>query len=157
MGASPLFPLFIVLFFLGIASLGRNQLELTQAPTISVANTTLQAATFLKYRSVVTAYAQAHPGWTGTVPASYLSSQGVSAAAQGQISHQVVASAAGRQLIAYAALAGTGYEVYRQAQGDAAIGVVANGQFQSFNPGAPVALPIAVPNGDVVSFMEVGT
>jgi hypothetical protein len=156
MGASPLFPLFVALFFLGIAGLGRNHFETIRNQTAVAADTVLQAGTFLRYRDVVTVYTLAHPGWTGTVPASYLNDQGITAAVRERISHQVVASTAGRQIVVYASMAGQGYEVYRQVEGDASIGLVVNGQFQSFGQGAPAALPITVPSGDVISFVEVG-
>lgn len=156
MGASPLFPLFVALFFLGIAALGRNHLEMSRSQTTTVADTVLQAGAFLHYRGVVTAYAAAHPGWTGTVPAAHLDGQGITTTVQGQLSHQVVASTAGRQVVVYAGMPGKGYEVYRQAEGDASIGVAVNGQFQSFNQGPPAALPIAVPDGSVISFVEAG-
>lgn len=156
MGASPLFPLFVALFFLGIASLGRNHFEMSRSQTTVVADTVVQAGAFLRYRDIVTAYAVAHTGWTGTVPTAYLNDQGVTAAVRDCISHQIVASAAGRQVVVHATMAGKGYEIYRQAEGDASIGLVVNGQFQSFNQGTPTALPIAVPSGDVISFVEVG-
>jgi hypothetical protein len=156
MGASPLFPVFIVVFFLGISALSRNHLEANRSQTTSVAESVLQAGTFLRYREVVTAYAVAHPSWTGVVPATYLASQGINAAVQGQIGHQIVSSAAGRQALVYASLAGRGYEIYRQAGADASIGLVVAGQFQSFNQGTTAALPVAIPNGNVISFVEVG-
>lgn len=157
MGASPLFPLFIAIFFLGVASLGRNHFEMSQHQTTTVADIALQASAFLRYRDVVTAYAVAHPGWTGSVSAAYLSDRGIAAAVRDRISHQVVASTAGRQVLVYTSMAGNGYEIYRQAEGDASIGQVVNGQFQSFNQGTPAALPIAIPTGDVISFVEVGS
>ena len=156
MGASPLFPLFVALFFLGVASLGRNHLEMSQSQTTTVADITLQAGAFLRYRDVVTAYAVAHPGWTGTVPATYLNDQGIAAAVRDRVSHQVVASTAGRQVLVYTSMAGNGYEVYRQAEADASIGQVVNGQFQPFNQGTLAVLPVAIPSGNVISFVEVG-
>ena len=156
MGASPLFPLFVALFFLGVGSLARNHLDMSQSKTTAVADVALQAGAFLRYRDVVTAYAVAHPGWTGSLSATYLNDQGIAAAVRDRVSHQVVASTAGRQILVYASLAGNGYEVYRRAEGDASIGLVVSGQFQSFSQGTPAALPIVIPNGDVISFVEVG-
>jgi hypothetical protein len=157
MGASPLFPLFIALFFLGVASLGRNHLEMSQSQTTAVANVASQASAFLRYRDVVTAYAVAHSGWTGSVSAAYLNDHGIATAVRDRVSHQVVASSAGRQILVYTSMTGNGYEVYRQAEGDASIGLAVSGQFQPFNQGASVTLPVAVPNGDVISFVEVGS
>lgn len=157
MGASPLFPLFVAVFFLGVAALTRNHVEMNQVSTVAAANAALQAATFLNYRSVVTTYAQTHPGWTGTVPAAVLTAQGITVTAQGQIGHQVVASTSGRQLVVFAGMPGKEYEVFRLAEGDVAIGLAVNGQFKPFNQGPAAALPITIPNGNVVSFVEVGS
>lgn len=156
MGASPLFPLFIAMFFLGVAALNRNHNDMVRSQTTIAASSVLEAGTFLNYRSVVTAYTQAHSGWTGTVPSAYLSAQGITTQVQGQITHQVVSSATGRQVVVFANMAGKGFEVYRQEEGDGSIGLMVNGQFQPFDQGAPAALPIAVSNGNVVSFVEVG-
>lgn len=157
MGASPLFPLFVAMFFIGVTALTRNHVEMNQAKVAAEASAALQAGTFLNYRSVVTAYAQAHPGWIGSMPVDVLTAQGVSLAAQGLIGHQVVASGAGRQLIVFAGMPGKEYEVFRRAEGDAAIGLAFNGQFQPFNQGPAAALPITIPNGNVVSYVEVGS
>ena len=157
MGASPLFPLFIALFFLGIAALGRNHYEANLNQMRLEAESALQAGTFLYYRQIVSAYVLTHAGWTGSLSSADLAAQGIPLAVQESIGHVVVASAAGRQLIVYADMNGKGYEVYRQAEGDASIGQVVNGQFQSFNQGTPVPLPVTVPDGDVISFIEVGS
>jgi hypothetical protein len=159
MGASPLFPLFMAIFFLGIAALGQNYYETTRSQTFAVADTALTASAFLHYRSAVMAYIEANPGWTGHVPAAWLTNLGISATTQQLISHQVITSTAGRQLLIYADMPGNGYEIYKQAEGDASIGTALEGRFVSFNTssqGTPVALPIAVPNRYVVSFIEVG-
>ncbi len=156
MGASPLFPLFVAIFFLGVSALGLDYLALSQTISASTSSARIQAGGFLRYRDVVTAYAIANPGFTGTVPGSHLSGQGISGAVQSQVSHRVLASTAGRQVVVFASMPDKGFEAFRIAEGDASIGTVAGGQFQPFVQGITTALPLAIPDGNVVSFVEVG-
>lgn len=155
MGATPLFPLFIALFCLWLLAEGKTYAEISQDITQS-ASAALQAGTFLTYRQVVTAYLIARPGAVGTVPTAHLSGQGISNQVQAQIGHLTVPSAAGRQLIVFTEQA-NGLEVFRQAENDAAIGRVKNGQFEPYLIGGMAsALPVALPEGYVVSFVEIG-
>jgi hypothetical protein len=155
MGASPLFPLFMAIFFFGVVALNRNYAETIESQTFTVAETSLAASAFLRYRSAVVTYAQKNPGWTGQVPADWMTGQGISATTQALVNHQVFTNTAGRIAIVHADMRGQGYAVYAQAKGDAAIGLVINSQFQSFNRAPPAALPISVPDGDVISFAQV--
>lgn len=156
MGATPLFPLFILIFVWGISALTQDQAEASRIVTMSSSTNALQAETFLTYRRVVSAYLVGHPGYVGTVPSAYLSDQGISSGVQAQIGHLAVTSAAGRQLLVFAQQT-NGFEVFRQAENDAAIGRVKNGLFEPFITGGTVtALPTALPEGYVVSFVEIG-
>lgn len=156
MGASPLFPLFVALFFLAVAAVSKNYLALSQTMSSTTAITRLQAGAFLHYREAVTAYTLATPGFTGTVPASYLSGQGLAGTVQTEVSHRVLASPAGRQVLVFAAMPDKGFEAFRLAENDAAIGTVAGGLFQPFVQGVTTGLPVVIPDGYVVSFVEVG-
>ncbi len=156
MGASPLFPLFVAIFFLAIGALTKSYVALSQTVSPSSSSSYVQAGSFLRYRDAVTAYTLSMPGFTGMVPSSYLSDQRLSAAVQSEFSHLVLATTTGRQVLVYAAMSDKGFEAFRLAEGDAAIGKSAGGLFQPFLQGATVALPIAIPDGQVVSFVEVG-
>lgn len=156
MGATPLFPLFVALFFLGIAGLIQNHTQANRHVTTAGQENTLQAGIFLSYRQAVTAYLVGHSGYVATVPSTYLNEQGISGTVQAQIGHMVVVSATGRQLLVFAPQT-NGFEVFRLADNDAAIGRVNNGQFVPYILGGMAsALPVALPEGYVVSFVEIG-
>lgn len=155
MGATPLFPLFIAIFLLGIAALNQNYAESVQKPSAS-SEAQLQAGSFLSYRQTVTTYLVAHPGSLSQVPVAHLNAQGISSAVQAQIGHAVVANGSTRQLVVFSQLA-NGFEVFRASENDAAIGIVKTGQFVPFLIGGlPTPLPMTLPEGYVVSFVDLG-
>lgn len=119
------------------------------------------ATTFLAYRNAVSSYMQVNPSFTGTVPAASLSGQFSATFLANAGNYISPTGAAGRVITSWAKVSnGTVQQAVTQAGVDASIGTSGGSTWISGAPGAissPVALTTAVPAGDIVSVIQIGS
>jgi hypothetical protein len=157
-----LLPVAVLTFFIGIFAIERNH-----AQDMMPQPTTLQAEysgqTFIAYRNAVSIYQQTNPTYIGTVSNAMLAALG------SQFSAPFLASAgnaitatgtSGRVITSYAALPpGSITTALTATQNDASLGIASGLTWTSYAQGissTPVTLATAVPNGDVVSVIQIG-
>lgn len=161
-----LLPLVVLSFLLGIVAIERNRAQDILPPAI-VTQADQSGRTFVAYRNAVAVYQQNNPAFTGAVSNAALSAQG------SQFSSTFLASAgnaitaigggAGRVVTAYAALPGGSITAALDAtQNDASLGMASGTTWTSFAQSAgvnntPVPLTTPVPNGNVVSVVQIGS
>lgn len=161
-----LFPVLVLSFFIGIVAIERNHAQgILPPPTETQAEQS--GRTFVAYRNAVAVYQQNNPAFTGTVSNAALAAQG------SQFSSAFLASAGnaitaigggpGRVVTSYAALpAGAITAALDATQNDASLGMASGTTWTSFAQGAgvnntPVSLATPVPNGNVVSVVQIGS
>jgi hypothetical protein len=152
-------PLILVAIFAGLSALGDDYAK-SVLPSETTANAERAAEYFLAYRNAVVTFQRSNPGFTGSVSAAALAAQG------NQFSPDFLATAgngitavgsAGRVITVYASLlAGAGNDVVNAADNDASIGVASGSTWTSYTGGEAEPLAIAVPNGAVVSVIQMG-
>lgn len=162
MGASPLFPLIVVLTMLGCGAIVTHFAAHTPAAQhIAATSTSTEASAFLAYRAAVANYLASNPTFVGSVPFANLVARGAPTSMQGVASNTISTFGAnGRIVMAYAVLSpGAVQSAFAQSDNDASLGVAtAANSWTSLNPGSqPFPLPIStIPQGAIVSVIQVG-
>jgi len=107
-------------------------------------------STFVSYKQAVQSYVSANAGYTGTVPASLLSS---SAGAQSSgYGNTVIRNDTGTQIVTWAPGNGLALnDALAASEGDRAIGISTGTRWQTPLGGDMGPLPFAIPSGDLVS------
>ncbi len=155
-----LMPLMILAFFGSMIAFQQIHVRDNVAPVI-VSRASTAAQSFLAYRAAVGLYLQINPTFTGTVTPAMLVAQGAQfpAAFIGSAGNAITATANnGRVITCFAALpSGAITAVLALSENDASVGI-ANGPNWSSSAlnGAPVPLASAVPNGNIVSVVQIG-
>jgi hypothetical protein len=156
-----LLPVVVLSFFIGIIAIERNHAQAILPPAI-VSEAIQNGQTFLAYRNAVAVYQRNNPTFTGTVSSAALAAQG------NQFSAMFLASAsnaitstgvAGRVVTCYAALTPGALRAASDAtENDASLGMASGTSWTSAGLGATVTpLSTPVPNGDVVSVVQIGS
>lgn len=156
-----LLPLVVLSFFIGLIAIERNHAQDILSPAI-VTQAEQNGQTFVAYRNAVAVYQQNNPVFTGTVSSAMLAAQG------SQFSSAFLASAGntitstgstGRVVTCYAALSsGAITAALDVTQNDASLGIASGTSWTSAAYGAtPMPLATSVPNGDVVSVVQIGS
>lgn len=156
-----LIPLAAFAFFMSLVVAERNHAQnILPAPIITQANVGGQM--FIAYRNAVAVYQQNNPSFIGAAP--------ITTSPTGQFSADflalagnnitVTASGTGRVITTYAALPpGSITHALALTQNDASLGIASGTNWTSAAQGVnttPVPLATAVPNGDVVSVVQIG-
>lgn len=157
-----LLPVAVMSFFIGLIAIERNHAQdmLPQATTMQAE---YNGQTFVKYRNAVAVYQKNNPAFTGTVTTAMLTALG------SQFSSVFLASAgnaitavgsSGRVITCYAALPpGAITTALTATQNDASLGMASGTTWTSYAQGVsttPIALATTVPDGDVVSVVQIG-
>lgn len=157
-----LLPLAVLSFFIGVFAIERNHAQDLMPPTVQ-----LQAAqsgqVFVSYRNAVALYQKNNPVFTGTVTSAMLTAQGsqFSATFLSSAGNAITATGvSGRVVTCYAALSsGALTAALNASQNDASLGIASGTTWTSYAQGAvatPVPLATTVPNGDIVSVVQIG-
>lgn len=155
-----LLPVIVLSFLLGIVAIERNHAN-EILPTSAVTQSTQDGQTFVSYRNAVAVYQQNNPSFTGTVSNTQLLTQG------SQFSPTFLASAgnaitatgiSGRIITCYAALTPSALAAASNAtDNDASLGIASGTSWTSTAQGAtPITLATTVPNGAIVSVVQIG-
>lgn len=160
-----LLPVAVLSFFLGIIAMEKTNVTNTLPPAIAT-QAEQGGQTFVAYRNAVAVYQQAHPTFTGSVTSAILAAQGnqFSPAFLALAGNAITATGtAGRIITCYAALPPASITYALDAtQNDASLGMASGttwtsfAQVVGFTP-TPVLLATPVPNGNVVSVIQIGT
>lgn len=155
-----LLPLTVLSFFLGIAAIERNHVQGILPPTI-VLQATQNGQMFVAYRNAVEVYLRNNPTFTGTVSSAALAAQGTTFTAAFLASTNNVITAtgvSGRVITCYTALtAGTLVAARAATENDASFGMSSGTTWTSSEFGSTaIPLPTPVPNGNVVSLIQIG-
>lgn len=159
-----LLPILLLVAFLGIGALFAEQAHVT---SVSVAKTyaSTAAASFLLYRNAVLAYLEANRG--APAASGSLASSAVVPFLPAGTNATNFPAGAGNAIVVGAGMIRTAY-IFATAvpgelgalgpafQGNASFGMVANGQWSSSSLGIAGAVPTGVPNGDIISVVQVG-
>lgn len=155
-------PLLVLSFFIGIGAIERNHVQ-DVLPQAMVTQAALSGQMFVAYRNAVTVYQHNNSAFTGTVSNAALSAQGsqFSSSFLASASNAITAGVSGRVITCYAALPpGAVTAALDATQNDASIGMASGTSWISFAQGVnytPVPLATSVPNGDVVSVIQIGS
>ena len=156
-----LLPLAVLSFFLGIITVERTRSQ-DILPAAIVIQATVSGQMFVAYRNAVAVYMQNNPTFTGTVSNAALAAQGnlFSAAFLASTSNVITSTGvAGRVITCYAALTTGALAAASDAtENDASLGMASGATWTSIATGAS-AVPLAssVPNGNVVSVVQIGS
>lgn len=144
MGAAPLYTLVFLIFFGGIfavegVALKKNTLH---------ARSSASASAFILYRDAVMSYAISNPTYLGSAPINWNGVTGGNA---------IVQTGQGRSVICYAVLPGGSLsDALRLSSNDASLGVaVTTSTWSSYMGGSLQTLPITVPQGSVVAYVQI--
>jgi hypothetical protein len=154
-----LLPSIVLSFFLGLIAIERNYAQDRLPPTIA-----LQAAqsgqTFVAYRNAVAVYQKNNPTFTGTVSNAALAAQGNQFPSVFLVSASNAITAtgvAGRVITCYAALStGAISAALAATETDASLGMASGLNWISSAFGTSTLLATSVPNGNVVSVIQIG-
>ncbi len=158
-----LMPLLVFALFLGLNAIESTQVNKT-LPSSTVIQATHDGSQFIAYSNAVATYLTLNPGFVGVVPAATLIAQG------NQFSAEFLATAGnnitqigvgtGRIVTCFANISPASVTAALQiTANDASIGIANGGNWISYAQNAnqaPQALATAVPNGDVVSVVQIG-
>ena len=156
-----LLPIAVFAFFLGIVVAERNHSQDILPPSI-VTQADESGQMFVAYRNAVAIYQQNNPTYVGVAPITATPTGQFSAAFLSTAGNAitVTASGTGRVITSYAALpAGAITVALAITQNDASLGMATGTTWTSYAQGVnttPVPLATAVPNGDVVSVVQIG-
>jgi hypothetical protein len=155
-----LMPLMILAFFGSVIAFQQTHVK-DNVASAKVSQASTSAQSFLAYRAAVGIYLQNNPAFTGTVTSAMLSAQGVQFPAGfiASAGNAITATANnGRVITCFAALpTGAITVALTLSENDASLGI-ANGTNWSSSAlnGALVPLATAVPNGNIVSVVQIG-
>lgn len=155
-------PLAVLSFFISLIAIERNHAQSILPPS-TVAQAEQSGQTFVAYRNAVSVYQQNNPAFTGTVPGTALTAQFSSAfLASAGNTITAIGGGAGRIITCYAALPPNSITAALKAtDNDASLGMASGTNWTSFaqvigfTP-VPIALATSVPNGNVVSVVQIG-
>lgn len=156
-----LLPLAAFAFFMSIVFSERNHAQnILPAPAITQASVSGQM--FIAYRNAVALYQQNNPTFIGSAPITASPTNQFSATFLAVAGNNITATASGtgRVITTYAALpAGAITTALALTQNDASLGLANGTTWTSYAQGVnttPITLSTAVPNGDVVSVVQIG-
>ena len=158
-----LFPMLVFAIWAGIFAIENTQTE-KSLPKASYMQASGDGQQFIVYRNAVATYLQANPAFIGSVPSSTLISQGnrfssTFIASTGNYISQV-GSSTGRVITCYSSLApGAITAALKQTSNDASLGIASGTNWTSYAQGVintPQPLATTVPNGNVVSVIQIG-
>lgn len=154
-----LLPVIVLSFFLSVITVERNRAQ-DSLPPANALQAVQSGQTFVAYRNAVAVYQMNNPTFTGTVSNAALAAQG------SQFSSVFLASAnnaitatgvAGRVITCYAALpAGSLSAALAATESDASLGIASGTTWTSAAFGSSTPLATTVPNGNVVSVVQIG-
>ena len=153
-------PLMALAFFGSVIAFQQSHIK-DNVVSARVSSAMTAAQSFLAYRAAVAVYLQNNPTFTGTVTSVMLTAQGAQFPASfiASAGNAITATANnGRVITCYAALpTGTISAALSLSENDASLGI-ANGTNWSSTVlnGALVPLATAVPNGNIVSVVQIG-
>ncbi|HIH2745249.1 TPA: hypothetical protein ACYLN4_000927 [Burkholderia lata] len=155
-----LMPVVVFAFFTGLLAIYRLQ-STTITPQTQVLQAVQSGQTFIAYANAVAVFLKSNPSFVGTVSAPQLAAQGTpfSAPFLASAGNAVTPfGAAGRTITTYALLpAGAINTIVSATGGDAAYGLSSGSTWTSVAPGSSAqALATSVPNGSVVSVIQIG-
>ena len=158
-----LFPLLVLSIFTGLFAIESTQTTIgLPMPTVTQSNEDGQQ--FVLYRDSVAVFLQNNPAYIGSVPTATLKAQGYQFSADflavsGNRITQVGAGT-GRVITCYSNLSpGAVTAALVATSNDASLGMATGGNWTSYAQGvinAPQLLATAVPDGDVVSVIQIG-
>jgi hypothetical protein len=160
---SYLFPLLVLAIFTGVFAVEATRTSVT-LPDQKVIQATGDGQQFVRYCAAVTSYLQSNPAFIGSVSSAALAAQGSQFPTQfltssGNAITQIGAGT-GRVITCYGNLApGAVTTALATTDNDASYGIASGGTWTSYAQGAvmaPQALATAVPNGYVVSVVQIG-
>lgn len=157
-----LLPLVVLTLFVSVFAIERNRAQDTMPPAVAI-QAVQSGQMFVAYRNAVAAYQNSNPSFTGTVSAAALLAQGnqFSAAFLASAGNAITATAGGGRVITCFASLPTGSinAALDAAQNDPSLGMAWGANWTSYAPGAsytPTPLATSVPNGAVVSVVQIG-
>lgn len=159
-----LYPLLVLAFFQGLFAIEKARTTAI-APVPSVQRAAWDGREFVAYRDAVSTYLQANPAYIGSVSSAALIAQGNQFSAQflsvaGNYISQV-GGGSGRVITCYARLStGAITAALNATSNDASLGMAAGGNWTSYAQGVsttPQPLATTVPDGDVVSVVQIGS
>ncbi len=158
-----LFPALVLAIFTGIFAIQNTQTAIALPPPL-VAKATTDGQNFISYRNSVAAYLQTNSAYIGSVPSASLIAQGYQfpasfLASSGNYISQV-GGGTGRIITCYSNISpGAVTAALMATSNDASLGMASGGNWTSSAQGAnktPQPLAIAVPDGNVVSVIQIG-
>jgi hypothetical protein len=158
-----LFPLLALAFFTGIFAIANTQTKIATPPTI-VSQANNDGVVFASYRDSVAVYLQNNPTFIGSVPSASLAAEGYQfptnfLSVSGNYVTQV-GGGNGRIITSYSKLTpGAVTAALAATSNDASFGIASGGNWTSYAQGVnqtPQTLATAVPDGDVVSVIQIG-
>lgn len=153
-------PLLVVVFFAGFLA-RQNDFVQSQSPDYQIVRAQTSGVAFLRYRDSVFRYLQAHPGYVGSVSSASLDEH-FSAEFLSKVGNQITATAvgSGRVITCYGSMPANALaDALAKSENDASLGVASGSTWTSLASGVsqvPVPLSAAVPNGNVVSVVQIG-
>lgn len=157
-----LLPVAVFSFWIGLNSIESVNAQ-NKIPSATVKQAEYSAQTFVRYRNAVMLYQQINPSFTGNVTSAMLSTLGsqFTTAFLTIAGNTITATGAtGRIITCYAALpTGAITKAIEISKNDASLGIATGTTWKSYAYGASqtaVTLPTAVPNGNVVSVIQIG-
>lgn len=137
----------------------RNNASLVVPPDTELAADRM-GQVFLQYRTAVATFQRQNPSFTGSVSSPALSALGFQFPQDflNVAGNAITATGvSGRVVTSYGVLpAGAGTVARKAADGDASLGVVSGPNWTSYASGVSTPLATAVPNGAVVSVIQIG-
>lgn len=154
-----LLPLIVLSFFLGINAIERSHAQ-SILPQAIVIQAELAGQAFVAYRNAVAVYQKNNPTFTGTVSTAVLAAQGSSVASSflANASNKITSTGvAGRVVTCYAALpTGAITIALSVTENDASLGMSTGSAWTSSANGSITPLATSVPDGYVVSVIQIG-
>jgi hypothetical protein len=153
-------PLLVVVFFAGFLA-RQNDFVQSQSPDYQIVRAQTSGVAFLRYRDSVYRYLEAHPGYSGSVPAGSLDEQ-FSAEFLSKVGNLITptASGGGTVITCYAAIPANALaDALARSENDASFGISNGSTWTSMASGVsqtPAPLSVAIPNGNVVSVVQIG-
>lgn len=151
-------PLIVLSSFLYLIAL---QAHNTQAitPSVQAERSELDGQIFLSYRDAVLSFMQSNPSFTGSIPSSYFIGHFSTKFLQNAAHHvSATSSGSGRIITCYATLSpGALHAARLVSNNDASLGLSSGSHWVSAaDTTRAESLAIAIPNGNVVSVVQIG-
>jgi hypothetical protein len=145
---------------LGTAAVIHSDIAVSIAPPTPELAADRMGQIFLQYRTAVATFQRQNPTYSGSVSIQSLNAIGFQFPQDfiGVAGNSITPTGAnGRVVTSFAVLpAGAGAAASRSPQGDASLGVASGPNWVSYSNGVSTPLSTAVPNGAVVSVIQIG-